>query len=200
MGKSAGEVREEIGETRHEMERTIDEIAERTSPRRVLERRRQRFADRWRSVRESVMGTAQDASSAVGNCTQSLAGSVQGQASNVVDTARTAPQQMAQQTQGNPIAAGVIAFGGGLLLASLLPPTEMEQRAAGKLREQSQPLQNELVQAGRQVADEVEDSARQGAEQVKQRASEASGAVKEDARSSAQTVKETAEDETARSR
>jgi hypothetical protein len=197
MGKSTGEVREEIDQTRQEMGRTIDEIADRTSPRRVLERRRQRFASRWRSVRESVMGTAQGASSAVDDGNHGMVGSIQEQASNVAESARTAPQQIAQQARGNPVAAGLVAFGGGLLLASLLPPTETEQKAAAKLREESQPLQDELVQAGRQVADEVQTSARESAEQVKQRASEAADVVKQDARSSAQTVKDTAKDEAA---
>ena len=41
MGKSASEVRAEIEDTRQEMSETIDAIADRTSPRRIIDRRRQ---------------------------------------------------------------------------------------------------------------------------------------------------------------
>jgi hypothetical protein len=90
-----------------------------------------------------------------------------------------------EQTQGNPLAAGLIAFGGGLLLASLLPPTEAEQRVAGKVREQAQPLQDELVRAGQAVGEDLKSSAQDAAEQVKQRAAEATSTVGDDVRTSA---------------
>ena len=92
------------------------------------------------------------------------------------------------QTQGNPVAAGFVAFGAGLLVASLVLPSEPELRLAGALREQAQPRQDELKEAGRQVVDEVTSTAREGAEQVKQRASVAAGTVQEDVRSWAHEV------------
>ena len=61
MGKSASEVRSEIEGNRQDMSETIDAIADRTSPGRIIQRRRQRVSDGWRSVRERVMGSAQNA-------------------------------------------------------------------------------------------------------------------------------------------
>ena len=40
------------------------------------------------------------------------------------------PQTVQRKTQGNPIAAGLIAFGAGWLVSSLLPPTRKEQEFA----------------------------------------------------------------------
>jgi hypothetical protein len=192
MGKSASEVRADIEDTRRDMSVTIDAIADRTVPSRVIGRRRQAMSNGIRSVRERVMGRAEDVYGTAGDHVHGAAGSARDQASSLADQARQAPDKLASQTQGNPIAAGLIAFGGGLLLASILPPTEAEQRVAGQLREQTQPLQDELKQAGQQVAEGLKSTAQEGAEQVRQRASEAAGTVQEDVRGSAQELKDEA--------
>jgi gas vesicle protein len=185
MGKSASDVRSEIEDTRQDMSQTIDAIADRTSPRRVVARRRERMANGWRSVRERVMGRADDVRGTAGGRAHELAGGAQDRASGMAEQARRAPERVVEQTQGNPMAAGLIAFGGGLLLASLLPPTEAEQRVAGKVREQTQPLQDELARAGQAVGEDLKSSAQEAAEQVKQRAAEATSTVGDDVRSSA---------------
>ena len=46
-----------------------------------------------------------------------------------------APRQVAAKTQGNPLAAGLIAFGAGLLVSSLIPPSEKEREAADAERD-----------------------------------------------------------------
>jgi hypothetical protein len=185
MGKSASDVRTEIEDTRQDMSQTIDAIADRTSPRRVVARRRERMASGWRSMRERVMGRADDVRATAGGRAYELAGGAQERAGGVAEQARRAPEVVVEQTQGNPLAAGLIAFGGGLLLASMLPPTEAEQRVAGKVREQTQPLQDELVRAGQAVGEDLKSSAQDAAEQVKQRAAEATSTVGDDVRSSA---------------
>jgi hypothetical protein len=178
-------VRTEIEDTRQDMSQTIDAIADRTSPRRVVARRRERMANGWRSMRERVMGRADDVRATAGDRAHELAGSAQERAGGMAEQARRAPDMVVEQTQGNPLAAGLIAFGGGLLLASLLPPTEAEQRVAGKVREQAQPLQDELVRAGQAVGEDLKSSAQDAAEQVKQRAAEATSTVGDDVRTSA---------------
>jgi gas vesicle protein len=192
MGKSASEVRSEIEDTREEMSETIDAIADRTSPRRIIRRRRQRMSDGWRSVRERVMGRAEDTYGSAGDTAHGVADSARDTAGTVVEGARQAPGKMLEQTQGNPIAAGLVAFGGGLLIASLIPPSEVEQRVAGQVAEKAEPLRDELQRAGQEVAEDLKSTAQEGADQVKQRASEAAGTVQEDVRSSAGSVKEEA--------
>jgi hypothetical protein len=185
MGKSASEVRADIEDTRQDMSETIDAIADRTSPRRIVDRRKKRVAAGWRSVRERVMGRPEAAYQSAGDHARQLSDTARGAAGSVADTASQVPDKIVQQTQGNPIAAGLVAFGAGLLAASLVPPSEPEQRLAGAIRQQTQPLQDELKEAGRQVAEDVKSTAREGAEQVKQRAQDAVGSVQEDVRSSA---------------
>jgi hypothetical protein len=199
MGKSASEVRADIEGTRRDMSETIDAIADRTSPSRVIGRRRQAMSNGWRSMRERVMGRAEDAYSTAGDRAHGVTDRAQGmtegvrnQAGALKDQARQAPDTIAQGTQGNPIAAGLIAFGGGLLAASLVPPSQAEQRMAGSLRERTQPLQDELKQAGQQVTQELKSSAQESAGQVKQRASEAAGTVQEDVRGSADELRQQA--------
>jgi uncharacterized protein YjbJ (UPF0337 family) len=189
MGKSADEVRADIEDTRRDMSETIDAIADRTSPQRVIRRRRERMATGLRSVKNRVMGQADSAYGSAGGQVRSLSESAQERAGNLADQARQAPDVVVQQTQGNPLAAGVIAFGAGLLAASLVPPSEAEQRLAGKLSEHAQPLQDEMRQAGEQVAQDLKGKAQEGAEQVKSRAQDAAATVQEDARGSAGEVK-----------
>ena len=192
MGKSASEVRSEIEDTRNEMSETIDAIADRTSPSRIIERRRQRMSNGWRTMRERVMGRPQDTYGSAGGTAQGVVGSARDTAGSVVEGARQAPDAVLEQTQGNPIAAGLIAFGGGLLVASLIPPTEAEQRLAGQVAEKAQPLRDEVQRVGQEVADDLRSTAQEGAEQVKQRASEAAGTVQEDVRSSTDTLRDEA--------
>lgn len=192
MGKSASEVRSDIEDTREDMSTTIDAIADRTSPGRIIQRRRQWMSDGWRSVRGRVMGRGQDTYGSAGDTAHGVAAGAKDTPGTVVEDARQAPEKVLEQTQGNPIAAGLIAFGGGLLVASLIPPSEAEQRVAGQVAEQAQPLRDELQRAGQEVAEDLRSTAQEGAEQVKQRASEAAGTVQEDVRSSAGSVQEEA--------
>jgi gas vesicle protein len=192
MGKSASEVRSEIEDTRQDMSETIDAIADRTSPGRIVQRRRQRVADGWRSVRERVMGRAQDTYGSAGDAAQGVAGTARDTAGTVIDGGRQAPDRVLAQTQGNPVAAGLIAFGAGLLVASIIPPSETEQRIASQVLDKAQPVRDQLAQAGQQVADDLRSTAQEGAEQVKQRASQAAGTVQQDVRSSAGALKEEA--------
>jgi gas vesicle protein len=192
MGKSASEVRSEIEGTRQDMSETIDAIADRTSPGRIMRRRTERMGDRWRSVRERIMGRAEETAGSATGTAQSTAATAHDTAGTVVERAREAPDNVLQQTQGNPLAAGLIAFGGGLLLASLIPPSETEQRVAGEVVDKAQPMRDELQRAGQDVADDLRSTAQEGAEQLKQRAAEAVGTVQEDVRTSARSVQEEA--------
>ena len=123
---------------------------------------------------------------------QGVGGTARDAAASVVEGGRRAPDKVIQQIQGNPIAAGLIAFGGGLLVASLIPPSEAEQRVAGQVVEKAQPVRDELQRAGQEVVEDLRSTAEQGAEQVKQRATEAAGSVQEDVRVSTGNVTEEA--------
>ena len=103
-----------------------------------------------------------------------------------------APQVARRQTQGNPLAVGLIAFGTGWLVSSLLPASRREQQLAEQARDRAGELGQPLVDAAKQAATEVKDNlqepARQAVESVKSTATEAGQTVAEEGRSAAQDV------------
>jgi hypothetical protein len=105
---------------------------------------------------------------------------------NAADTVRDAPQKLARQTQGNPIAAGVIAFGVGLLAASLVPTTEVEARAGQQLKDNAGDLVDRVREPVMQLKDDVSESVKDAAGQVKDTTKDAAHTTAGEARASAQ--------------
>jgi gas vesicle protein len=190
MGQSPEELRYDIERTRAGMDNTLDHIEDRVSPGRIVERRKARMRDAVSGVRDRVMGTAHDVR-AQGQAKADNAGSrlddMGNQMSERVDHLQEAGKR---QYRGNPLAAGLIAFGAGALLGSLLPETEPEHQVAENLQERLQPVAGELKSAGQQVAEDLKEDAQEAVEHTKETAADAAETVKEDARTSAQDVKE----------
>jgi hypothetical protein len=58
---------------------------------------------------------------------------------------RQAPRRAKRKTQGNPLAAGVIAFGLGMLVSSLIPSSEKEREAVSQLQENLEPVKEKAA-------------------------------------------------------
>jgi gas vesicle protein len=99
-----------------------------------------------------------------------------------------------RQTQGNPIAAGVVAFGLGLLVATLIPASEPERQAAEALQDTLEPLKDRALEAGQELKDQVQEAARDGVQHVKETATDAAQQVKDDTQSAGERVKEDAQE------
>ncbi len=84
-----------------------------------------------------------------------------------------APQAARRQTQGNPVAAGLVAFGLGLLIASLIPASRKEEELAQTIKEQAQPLTDQVVGAAKEVAGNLAEPAQQAVENLKESATDA---------------------------
>ena len=84
-----------------------------------------------------------------------------------------APQRVAAKAQGNPLAAGLIAFGAGLLFSSLIPASEKEREAADALKTAAEPLTTELTEAAKNVAEGLREPAQEAMENVKASAADA---------------------------
>jgi hypothetical protein len=179
VGTRPDEIRDEIEQTRDELAYDVDRLADRTVPSRVVERRWEGVKDKARGVADKVMGAGESVQETAAQTGSRVAGSV-----------REAPRAAAQRTRGNPIAAGLIAFGAGLLVASLLPDTQAEQRAGVAIADRSEDLIDKAKQAGRDMADEFAGSAREAASEVKQTAQEAASNTAEQARESGRTTVE----------
>jgi hypothetical protein len=155
MGKSAEELRREIDETRGELGTTVDAISDHVSPSRIMERRKDRLVDRWTSAKQTVMGSASGLHDSVASATDSVG---------------RAPQGITSQTQGQPIVAGVIAFGVGFLAASVFPGSRAEAQLAQKVQAAAQPVVDELKQSGQDVAAALKEPALESVQQVKETA------------------------------
>ena len=207
MAEEPDRLRHEIEGTRASLTRDVDLLAEKTSPRQIARRR-------WTSVREKVMGAPDDTrggAHSVASSVKDAAGSVKDAAGSVKDTAgsvgdtvgekahqagdavRNAPHAVAQQTQGNPIAAGIIAFGVGLLAATLIPVTNAEQRAGQQLKDNSGELTDRVKGVAEDVGADLRSSAQDAAAHVKETAQDAAQTTKDQAASSARQTKQAAQ-------
>jgi len=246
MGEETARLRAEIDQTRDDLTRDVDLLAEKTSPSKIVERRVERtkrgitglkdkvmgtfgsdddeyeygntYSSEYSnggvrsgvagttssakdtvtgaasSAKDSVTGAAQGAVSTVSDAASGAASSVSGAASSVGDAASGAVVQVRQQAEGNPLAAGVVAFGVGWLVSSLLPASQAEQRAARRAVEtaKDQGVVDQAKQVAQDVGSHMQEQAQQAAQQVNDKAKDATETVKQEAQSATQDVKQTA--------
>ncbi|MEU4570092.1 DUF3618 domain-containing protein [Micromonospora sp. NPDC023956] len=215
MSTDPDQIRREIEATRNNLSSDVDALAYKVSPSRIVDDRKQRARGALQNVRDKVMGTASDlghaggnaahsvgdrassAASSVSHAAHSAASSVGDAAHSVGDAATRAPQTLRRKSQGNPLAAGLIAFGVGWLASSLLPATDREQRAATqvkeKAREHSHLVTDRLGEVAGEMKEQLREPAQHATESVKSTAQEAVQTVKDDTRSAAHDVRDQAQ-------
>lgn len=179
----------DIEATRSNLTRDIDELTDKVSPARVMDRRKEAAKSRIGSIRYKVMGSASNAGGSLSDTVSSASGSVS-------DTTGGAISGLESRTQGNPLTAGVVAFGVGMLISALIPASEKESQVAQKLtevgKEQGQPLIDEAKSVGQDMAAVLKESAADSAQQVQATAQDSVETVKQEGQSSAQTVRDDA--------
>ena len=192
MGQSAEELTTtpaDIEATRTNLTRDIDELTDKVSPSRVLDRRKETAKGRVRSIRDKVMGSATGTG-------DSLKGTASSASESISDTATGAVSGLESRAQGNPLAAGVVAFGAGMLLSALIPASDKEAQAAQRLtqaaKEKGQPLIDDARSVGHDMAAGLKETAAESAQQVQATAQDSVENVKQEGQSSAETVKDEA--------
>jgi hypothetical protein len=207
-------IRRQIEDTRRELSYDVDALNEKVNPSRVMDRRVTAAKGRMTNLKEKVMGTAQDSTSQAQYRAQHAAGTVQGAASNAansvqgaassaadsvqsaassaVGAVQQAPDTVVRQTQGNPLAAGLIAFGVGWLVSSLMPASEKErqlaQQAESAVKEHKDTLLEPAKQAAQEIGDQLKPAAQQAVDSVKSTAQDAATTVTEEGKSAAADV------------
>ena len=175
-------IRRSIDSTRADLSRNVDALTEKVSPGRVVGRNVEKAKSKMSSVKESVMGSDNPYDDGVVGSAGAKASSV---ASSVGDTAANAPSIARQKTQGNPLAAGLVAFGIGWLASSLVPASQKEQQAAGAVKdaasEHSDTLTAPLKESAAAAKDNLAAPAKDAVTAVKDSASDAAGTVKDEA-------------------
>ena len=179
----------DIAATRSNLSRDIDELADKVSPARVVDRRKAAARNRLGSVKERLMGSASNAGGSVSGAASNATGSVS-------DTASSALDSVGSRAQGNPLAAGLVAFGAGMLISALIPASQKEaelaKSAVDAAKEHGQPVLDEAKSVGQQMGQDLKESAADSAQQVKASAQESVENVKQEGQSSAETVKQDA--------
>jgi Protein of unknown function (DUF3618) len=202
VGQGPEELRAEIERSREDLGRDADALADRVSPRRVVQRRVDRTRSRAGRLRDRVMGVAGSAQDSVvaaaHSATSTVSGSgasgsgshagtgstladVPGQAmSRASETGGQAVDKVRTQATGSPLAAGAIAFAAGWLVSSLIPASEKERTLAGK-----------AVAAATSGGGEQSDA---GGSQVKEQLTDVVANLREPAMEAARSVGATAAD------
>jgi hypothetical protein len=196
-------IRRQIEDTRRELSYDVDALNEKVNPARVVDRRVSAAKGRITNLKEKVMGSAHDTASSTQGMASNAAGSVQGAASSAVGTVQDAassavgavqqaPDAVVRQTQGNPLAAGLIAFGVGWLVSSLMPASEKEkqlaQQAESAVREHKDALLEPAKQAAQEIGNQLKPAAQDAVESVKATAQDAAATVKDEGQTAVQDV------------
>lgn len=193
MGADTEQLRRDIEQTRRELTYDADALTEKVSPGRIVDRRVTKAKGAFGNVRDKVMGSASNTASNTASSGQSAVSSLGDSTSDLAQSARA-------RAEGNPLAAGLIAFGVGWLVSALIPASSREQQAAGQLvetvKEHSEPVKQELSGMATEVKDNMTGSAQEAAQSVQATATDAAQAVKEHGQSAAQDVKSDAQSAT----
>ncbi|MFD5278690.1 DUF3618 domain-containing protein [Pseudarthrobacter sp. NPDC058362] len=198
-------IRSDIEATRARLGTNVDAVADKVSPSNIVHRQTDKAKEALTGVKEKIMGTADHATTRVQDTLHTGTGHTTGTLHNAKDTAAArlsdagtavshAPDQVKAKTQGNPLAAGLIAFGAGMIVSSLIPASQKEREAADQLKTAAQPLANQVTEAAKDMAENLKEPAREAMENLKTTATDAADHVKTDSQHAATDVKDRATD------
>lgn len=193
---SPDQLRDQIERTRAELSSDVNALTEKVSPGRAVSRQVHRTRDALTNLKETVMGTTTDAASGArstaGSAVSTTTDHLSDLASSAGDTISGTPEAVRRKAVGNPLAAGLVAFGLGWLVSSLLPASRKEQeladQATDKLGEQLQPVAQHLQAAASEVGDQLREPARQAVDSVRSSATDAVSTVADESRTAAEQV------------
>ncbi|GAB3288390.1 DUF3618 domain-containing protein [Pseudoclavibacter terrae] len=178
MSTDPDQIRADIERTRSTLGSDVDALADKVTPSSIVDRQTEKVKDKLGSVRDSIMGARDDAAESVRDATSATG-------DGVADVKR----QAVRTAKGNPLAVGLIAFGLGALVASLVPASEPEKQATGKVKDAAEPLVDEVKGAAQDLAQELKEPAADAVGSVRETTMDAAEHVKTDAQSATETVK-----------
>lgn len=185
MSENPEVIRANIEQTRQNLSYDVDAVADKVSPSHVAHRQTEKIKDAVFGAKDKIMGAADDTSGRAGDAV-SGAGEAVGEV----------PHRVARQTRGNPLAAGLVAFGVGMLVSSLIPPSEKEQELAQTVKEKAEPLTEQVKGAASEVASNLKEPAQQAAQSVQATATDAASNVKDEAQTQTSSVQDRAQEAT----
>ena len=216
MSDNPDAIRSDIEATRARLGTNVDAVADKVTPSNIVHRQTDKVKDAMSGVKEKIMGAADSTTTRAHDTLHNAAHTGTGHTSNALhstgeslhgakDTAAArlsdagtaishAPDQVKAKTQGNPLAAGLIAFGAGMLISSLIPASQKEREAADQLKTAAQPLATQVTDAAKDIVQDLKEPAMEAMENVKATATDAAQNVKTEGQHAATDVKDHATD------
>ncbi|MGH9124995.1 MAG: DUF3618 domain-containing protein [Acidimicrobiales bacterium] len=214
--------RRDIEATRADMAGSLEQIGDRVAPSKVVARSKQKASDKVEEVKERVspvrvarrqgeklksgfrdfMGSDGSHGSAdpapgggvpVTERASDVAARARDAATNAAGSLTDIPRAARRNAESKPLAAGLLSFATGFLMASVLPPTDAERQLTERVKESLRPVEEEAKERGKMVANELAQSARQNVEAVKQSATGAAQRVKSEVQDHAGDLRDEAQ-------
>lgn len=190
MSDSPEAIRANIDRTRRELGLDVDALADKVTPSKIVDRQADKVKGAFGSLRDRLFGAADNAGSAVHDAGSSVRDAGSSVASNIAD----AGHQAKAKVEGSPLAVGLVAFGVGLALASLIPASQKEKEVADAVKDQAQPLIDEAQNIARELGGNLKEPAQEAVGAVKDTAADAVSNVKNEATDAASTVTDRAQE------
>jgi ElaB/YqjD/DUF883 family membrane-anchored ribosome-binding protein len=212
MSDNPDAIRADIEETRARLGTNVDAVADKVTPSNIVHRQTDKVKDAVTGVKEKIMGAADSATNTVQDRMHSGAGhtgdalhstgdtlhgakdNVSAKLSDAGSAISHAPDQVMAKTQGNPLAAGLIAFGAGMLISSLIPASQKEREAAQQLKTAAEPLATQVTGAAKDMVQDLKEPAQEAMENVKATATDGVQNVKAEGQGAVTDVKDRATD------
>ena len=149
------EIRAEIEATRARLSADVDAVTEKVTPENVVDRQKNKARNKIQGVRESIMGSADDARVAGHHAAHDLRDEASYRMDQAGNAVSNAPAAAKAKTRGNPLAAGLIALGAGWLVGSLLPSSKKEQELVADAADRVQPHVQSAVDSTKEAAQDI---------------------------------------------
>lgn len=213
-------IRADIERTRSQISDDVNALAEGANPKNIAKRQVDRVKEGAQGLKERIFGSNDDdderygqydayldpyaeagdsgqgglggVAHGLGDKAHELGDKAQGAVSDATLAVRRAPASMKRRTRGNPLAAGLIAFGIGALVGGLFPASSKEKELVGQAKQKAQPLVDEVGAAVKEAGENLKGSAQDAVESVKATATEAGQNVKAEAQGATQDLSDQA--------
>ncbi|KAB1909267.1 DUF3618 domain-containing protein [Micromonospora sp. AMSO1212t] len=214
MSNDPDRIRHDIETTRTDLSNDVDALAYKASPRRLAGTQVYRARSGLSRLLDRVMGTARHAGHSTRHQSAAMGQRMSGMAQHGVEMTSGRAHQAAgamssvghrgqalghasrERAESNPLAAGLVAFGVGLLAASLAPSTRKEhdlaERAKHQVMEHSDQIKQRAGGMAHQVQDNLREPTQHATEAVRSAAAEGAATVRDTGRDEAQRVRDDA--------
>ncbi|WP_111720471.1 DUF3618 domain-containing protein [Homoserinimonas sp. OAct 916] len=175
MSDSPDAIRADIERTQRDLGENVDALADKVDPSKIMDRQADKVKNAVGSVKDRILGTDD------------------GDNSSMTDSVSDAKDRAVAKAQGSPLAVGLIAFGVGLVVASLFPASRVERDAASTVKEQAQPLIDEATETAKEIGEHLKEPAHDAAAAVKDAATDAVENVQATGQNAAHAVSDRAQ-------